>query len=77
MELPNKTAIVRHVRTNDLYSYNGDNNYTNLRTQVSGVIDEEIARKSFVINVEMTVMIAEYPVVSDLIKQLQLKIDKQ
>lgn len=69
-------VIVRNVRTNDLYSSNGnDNVFTNLRTGASGNVTDEAAQKTFRINLEMTGIINEYPIVAELIKRLNLKMD--
>lgn len=69
-------AIVRNIQNNDLYRYHGNNEYTNIRTGIKGVIDEESARKVFKINVESTLIFDEYPIVEELINKLNLKIQK-
>lgn len=70
-------AIVRNIQNNDLYIYLGENKYRNMRTGNEGVIDEELARKVFKINVEATAIWTDYPIVEELIKSLNLKIDKK
>jgi len=67
--------VVRNIGTNDLYFYNGENNFENIRTGKSGVVDDEAARKVFKMNVEATEIINEYPEVGNLIKTLNLKFD--
>jgi hypothetical protein len=69
-------AIVRHTKTNRLYRYIGDDTYVNLFTGVSGKIKPEDARKMFVINLEMTQLISEYPMIEEMITKLKLVLDK-
>lgn len=69
-------AIVRNIKTNVLYEYLGDNKFQNLCTGVTGSVTDEAAQKTFVINMEATQMINDYPIVKDLISRLHLKIDK-
>lgn len=69
-------AILRNIQNNNLYKYLGENRYRNLLTGVEGEINEEVARKIFKINVEMTVLCAEYPIIEETIKALQLRMDK-
>ncbi len=66
-------AIVRNIQTNDLYRYHGENEYTNVRTGIKGVIGEELARKIFKINLEATELCEEYPEIEKLIYTLKLK----
>jgi hypothetical protein len=68
--------IVRNIKTNDLYQYEGENKFTNLRTCKNGEVSDDIASKSFVINVEATMIINEYPIVKELIQKLNLKFQK-
>lgn len=70
------TPIVRNIITNDLYKYEGENKFTNLRSGVSGVVSDEAARKTFLINAEATIVINENKVIEKLINILNLKIDK-
>jgi hypothetical protein len=69
-------AIVRHKSTNRLYRYIGDDTYVNLFTGVSGKIKPEDAQKMFVINLEMTQLISEYPMIEEMITKLKLVLDK-
>ena len=69
-------AIVRNIQNNHLYRYLGDNKYKNLITGVSGEITEEVARKIFKINLTMTELCNEFPIIEEAIQRLQLKMDK-
>ncbi len=69
-------AIVRNKNTNDLYRYLGENKFRNVRTGKEGVVDEEKAKEIFNINLEATAILNEYPEIENLIKTLNLKIDK-
>jgi hypothetical protein len=69
-------AIVRHIRSNILYRYLGENKYRNLTTLQEGEVPEEKAREIFKINIEATSIINEYPEVENLINKLQLKFEK-
>lgn len=69
-------AIVRHIRSNMLYRYLGENKYRNLTTLQEGKVPEEKAREIFKINIEATSIINEYPEVENLINKLQLKFEK-
>jgi hypothetical protein len=64
--------ICRNIQNNDFYSWDGEK-FTNLRTGVSGIIDDETARKVFLFNVEATQIFHEYPLVKELINKLNLK----
>jgi len=66
--------IVRHIKTNDLYEWDGEK-FTNLRTKKSGVVDDETARKIFKFNVDASEIFHEYPLLKDLINKLNLKAD--
>ena len=68
--------IVRHIKTNELYSYEGGNKFTNLRTQHSGIVGDGTASKVFKINVEMTQLINEFPIIETMINKLNLIYDK-
>jgi hypothetical protein len=75
--LSEMNPIVRNIKTNDLYQYEGENKFTNLRTGKSGVVSDEVARKSFVVNVEATSMFDEFPIVKEMVQRLNLKFQKQ
>ena len=67
--------VVRNKHTNDLYFYNGENSFTNIRTKTSGTVSDEVARKTFNINYEATSIINDYPIVAEMINKLQLIIE--
>lgn len=69
-------AIVRNIQNNRLYKYLGDDIYLNLATGAQGKIEPEVATPVFKINLEATELIGEYPIIEDLIKALNLKIEK-
>lgn len=69
-------AVVRNIQNNDPYCYYGNNQYKNMRTGVQGEIPVETAQKIFKVNIELTAMVNENPLVEDLIEALNLKIDK-
>lgn len=75
--LSEMNPIVRNIKTNDFYQYEGENKFTNLRTGKSGVVSDEVARKSFVVNVEATSMFDEFPIVKEMVQRLNLKFQKQ
>lgn len=67
--------IVRNIKTNDAYFYEGENKFTNIRTGVSGTVSDEAAQKTFKMNIEASQMVHEYPIVAELINRLKLKFD--
>jgi len=69
-------AVVRHIKTNDLYMYLGDNIFRNMRTQKQGFIDNEAAQTALRIDLEATHICINYPIVEELIHRLNLKSDK-
>ena len=71
------TPIVRHKKTNYLYKYVGENVFENLATGQRGNVDDEIAREIFLVNIEATNLINSYPLIAEMIKRLNLKMDKQ
>ena len=70
-----KPVVVRHKKTNDVYQYLGQNRFRNMRTWVEGEVSDEVAQRSFSINMDATELIYEHPILEDLIKVLQLKFD--
>lgn len=68
-------AILRNIKTDDLYEAHGNDKYTNIRTGVSGIIEPEKAKRLFAINLEATGLIGRYPLIKEFINKLQLKID--
>lgn len=69
-------GVVRNIKSNDLYEFCGGNTFKNLRTGATGEVSDEVARKSFVINVEATMILDEFPIVKELISKLNLKFQK-
>lgn len=69
-------AICRNTQTNDLYLYQGDNTYKNLRTGAVGVIPEDMAQKYLVVNIEATQIINDFPLVAEMINRLNMCVDK-
>ena len=69
-------VVCRNINSNDPYLYLSGNRWRNLRTGVEGEIPDETAQKVFKINLELTHFLAENPLVEDLIKSLNMKIDK-
>lgn len=67
--------VVRNIQNNDLYFFKGGNNFKNIRTGNSGVVDDEAARKVFKINLEATELMNEFPIIEEMIKVLNLKFD--
>jgi len=57
-----------------MYSYEGENKFTNIRTGESGVVSDELANKVFVFCPNESELIHEYPVIEEMIKRLQLKL---
>lgn len=71
----NIKPICRNIQTNDLYAYQGENNFKNLRTGAEGSLEEDKAREFLRMNVEATQIINNYPIVAELIQKLNLKIE--
>lgn len=67
--------VVRNVNTNDLYFYEGDNKFVNIRSGKDGRVTDAAAQKTFLINQECSVMFNEFPLVAELINKLDLKYD--
>lgn len=68
--------IVRHIKSSEAYEFLGGNKYRNVRTGKEGEVSEEKAREIFRFNIEASQIFHEYPLVKDLVKRLNLKIDK-
>ena len=68
--------IVINTQTKDLYQYEGDNKYRNLRTGKTGEISEELAKKYLVVSLQATEIINSYPLVGELISRLGMGVDK-
>lgn len=69
-------AVVRHINTNRLYKYHGNDEYTNLFTGVRGKITPEQAQNIFKISLEFTDILHQYPLVEEMIIKLKLVCDK-
>lgn len=69
-------AIVRNIQNGDLYRFHGGLTFENLRTGVKGEMPEDKAREFLKINVEATALINEHPMIAELIKTLNLKMEK-
>jgi hypothetical protein len=67
-----KKPVVRNIRTNDLYFYEGENKFTNISSGVSGVVSDAAAQKTFRLNEKATYLLNEYPMVVVLINRLKL-----
>lgn len=67
--------VCRNIQNNDLYFYEGENVFVNIRTGKSGVVGDDVAAKVFKMNIEATTMINEFPVIEIMIKKLNLKSD--
>lgn len=68
--------VVRNVNTKDIYFYNGNNEFTNIRTNVTGKVSDAAAQKTFKINPELSIMLNEYPLIAELINKTQMMIEK-
>lgn len=66
--------VVRHIKTNALYFYKGDNVFQNIVTQVEGIVSEEKAKLIFNVNLDATELINDNPNLKLLIQKLELKI---
>lgn len=69
-------AVVRNVQNNQLYKYLGGNRFINIITGKEGEVADEVAQRIFKINIELTELLNECPVVEDMIRKLQLIVDK-
>lgn len=68
-------VIVRHKKTNFLYSTEDGIKYKNLITDAVGEVPEDVAQKIFSINLNATEILNNNPNVIALIKSLELKIE--
>lgn len=67
--------VVRNIKSDDLYFYEGGNVFKNIRTGVSGKVKDEAAKNTFRINLEATQMLNENPCIEKLISALSLRIE--
>lgn len=65
--------VVRNIKTNDIYFYNGENSFTNIRTGVSGKVSDKAAKETFKINPEMSILLNDFPLVATFIEKCDLK----
>ncbi len=65
--------VCRNTQNNDAYFYCGQNKFLNIRTGQEGHVSDEVAAKVFVINVEASQILNEYPMAAELINKLCLK----
>lgn len=68
--------VVTNTQNNVLYLSYGDGKYQNLSTGISWQIDEKISSKIFAPNVEATYFYNEWEGFGDMVRRLNLKIDK-
>lgn len=67
--------VVRNIKSDDLYFYEGGNVFTNIRTGVSGKVKDEAARNTFRINTEASILINQNPDIAKLINVLGLRLE--
>lgn len=72
-----ETAVLRNVRTNDLYRHIEGTTFENIRTGGRGEVDAEKAKDIFVINIAATMIFNEFPLVEEMVRLLDLKIEPQ
>ena len=70
-----KPVVVRHKKTNCVYLYLGQNIFRNVHTGVEGSVSDEVAQRSFNINLDATELFNEHPLLHDLVRVLNLKFD--
>lgn len=68
-------AVVIHKTRRVPYLYLGENKFRNLHTGQEGVVTDEQAREVFAINLPLTGLVEEYPLVGKLISVLELRIE--
>lgn len=64
--------VVRHIKTDTLYFYKGENIYKNILTGVEGVVSEDKARFVFLIDLNATELLNKYPNIIELMKNCDL-----
>lgn len=67
--------VVRNIKNDMLYFYCGNDEYENIVTGKKGIVEPEVARKNFKLNIEATQMIFDNPNIADLIRSINLKMD--
>ena len=68
--------IARNIQNNDLYMYLGETRWRNLRTGNEGEVSLEKVPEIFLLNVEATYFYNADPMFGELVRRLNLKIDK-
>lgn len=64
--------VVRNIKTQDIYFYNGENEFENLRTGIKGKISDKAAQNTFKISAELSILLNDYPMIAELIKRADL-----
>ena len=64
--------VVRNIKTRDVYFYEGDNRFTNIRTGVSGKLTDVAIQNTFKINAELSILLNENPMIAEMIKRLNM-----
>lgn len=67
--------IVRHKKTNFLYSTEDGKSYKNLITEIEGEVPEEIQKNIFAINLDATEIFNNNSNIISLVRKLELKIE--
>lgn len=70
-------AVVRNIQNNQFYKYIGGNTFVNIITGKSGEVPDDVAKRIFKINLPATDILNKYPNVEELIKKLELVVEKQ
>lgn len=63
-------------KTMHIYIYHGETKYENITTGAKGKIKDEDAKKHFAIPITLNHMAAQNPLIIDLIKKLNLQLEK-
>lgn len=70
------TAVLRLKKNDDLFRHIEGDKYLNIRTQKEWEIPPEKASEIFVLNVEASILLNEYPMIEKLIASLKLTIER-
>jgi hypothetical protein len=68
--------IIIHKETRSVFQLNVDGTFTNLTTGNTGALTKETAKDNFVVPIYANLLIQQNPLVLELIKTLQLTIEK-
>lgn len=66
-----QTPVVLGKLNSVLYSTDGKNTFTNLKTNVSGTLSDEEASKYFILPIEYNKLVFKYPQIIEMINVLQ------